>query len=206
MSQNELCLGGRRLAQLLGTSVAKSASLRRLLLTRNAIGDGMAPALLNGLRDAPLVKFLDLSHNEIGDRSGRAIGNLISAAPKLKMIDLSFNPILNVAHNQRVGQAALEADDGNKGGGNKKDKKPKAFVPAFYGVLGAAAKARKLTVRLIGLVVAPEEWEKRMEPFAGRTDMKIVSSAPTTESFNFKRPKLKDQQPQITAPAKPKPK
>jgi Ran GTPase-activating protein (RanGAP) involved in mRNA processing and transport len=206
MSQNELCIGGRRLAQLLGSSVARSASIRRLLLARNAIGDGMAPALLNDLRDASLLKFLDLSHNEIGDPSARAIGNLISAAPKLKVIDISFNPILNVTHNQKVGQAALDAEDGNKGGGNKKDKKPKAFVPAFYGVLNPAAKARKLTLKLIGLVVPPEEWQNRMEPFAARTDVQIVSSAPTAESFNFKRPKLKDNPPQPAASAKAKPK
>jgi Ran GTPase-activating protein (RanGAP) involved in mRNA processing and transport len=199
LSHNELCTGGRRFAQLLGASVAKSMSMRRLFLARNAIGDDMAPALINALREAPLLKFLDLSHNEIGDPSGRAIANLISAAPKLKVIDISFNPILNVAYNQRVGQAALEADEGNK-----KDKKPKAFVPAFYGVLGAAAKARKLTLKLIGLVVAPEEWAKKMEPFAGRTDVQIVSAAPITETFNFKRPKLKDQPPQPSAPAKPK--
>lgn len=196
MSSNELHVGGKKFAQLLGSNVAKS-KISRLDLSKNALSADMATALLKGLSDAVSLKHLDLSKNSIGEQAGRAISTFIQRAPKIKHLDISQNPILNVTNNKIKGQQFMESDEG-KQGGNKKDKKPKAYVPGMYLIMAALAKLGKSTtlidIKMLGLVVESEEWTQKMEIHtqSGST-VDVIYQSPSSESI-FRTVPLKTEE------------
>ncbi|OHT02931.1 hypothetical protein TRFO_29877 [Tritrichomonas foetus] len=187
MADNELCIGGKKLAQQLGTGVTRGSTITRLYLSKNAINDEMAIALLKGLADSPTLKHLDLSYNQIGEQSGRSIASLIGKTTTLKHLDISMNPVLNVTINKELGQKASESDDGKPG--NKKDKKPKACVPGVYSILTNLAKNSSLVdITMIGLVVEQAEWQQKLEQLkTSNQSVNVIYQAPRTETYNFQR-------------------
>jgi Ran GTPase-activating protein (RanGAP) involved in mRNA processing and transport len=187
LSQNELFYGQRKLALSLGTNAAKCSTLSRLDVSQNALPSEMAITLLRGLGDAPNLHRLDLSRNNIDEPAGRAIAMFIQKSSSIRKLDISHNPILNVTRNKEIGQKKLEEDAQKPGGGNKKDKKPKAYVPAGYLMLTALGKSVNMKeMRMVGLVADWAEWGQRMETLGDKVT--VVFQAADAGAFNF-RPK-----------------
>lgn len=173
---------------MLGSNAARCSALTRIDLSKNSLTDEQLIPLLKGLADSSSLKKLDLSFNSIGESSGRIISNFIIKCSQLKQLNLSQNPILNVTINKLKGQKALE-ENGDKGGGNKKDKKSPVYVPSIYVILNAIGKSTSLTeVKFIGLVVDKVEWESRIQVLsAANSNVNIVDFVAHTKSFDFSK-------------------
>lgn len=187
LSDNELCIGGKKLMQQLGAGVSKGGTITRLFLSKNAITDEMAISLLKNLSESQTLKHLDLSYNSIGESAGKTIASLISKTTTLKHLDISMNPVLNVTINKEIGQKNLESDDGKPGA--KKDKKSKAYTPSVYSMLVSLTKNSSMVdIKLIGLVVDHTEWQQKLEQMhAQNQTVNVIYQAPRTESFPFQR-------------------
>jgi hypothetical protein len=195
---NELFYGQRKLALSLGANAARCVTLSRLDLSQNALPSEMAIALFRGLGDAPTIHRLDLSRNNIDEPAGRAIAQFIQKSSSIRRLDISHNPILNVTRNKEIGQKKLEEDAQKPGGGNKKDKKPKAYVPAAYSLLTAIGKSINMKkMRMVGVVANWEEWNQRLAAIGDRVTVEYQE--PDTGAFNF-RPKTAGKPP--SPPAK----
>jgi hypothetical protein len=184
LSLNELYYGQRRLALQLGQNAARCATLTRLDLSQNAIPSEMVIALLRGLADSPSLHRLDLSRNNIDEAAGRALSSFVQRSASIRKLDISHNPILNVTRNKEIGQKKLAEED-QKPGGNKKDKKPKAYVPACYSLMAALAKSINMKeVTMIGLVANWTEWAQRMELVGDK--VRVVFQGADAGAFNFR--------------------
>ncbi|KAK8884510.1 hypothetical protein M9Y10_043623 [Tritrichomonas musculus] len=186
LSDNELCIGGKKVMQQLGSGVSKGGTITRLFLSKNAINDEMAISLLKNLAESQTLKHLDLSNNSIGEPAGKAIASLISKTSTLKHLDISMNPVLNVTINKENGQKSLESDDGK--GGAKKDKKPKAYTPSVYSILTSLGKNTTMVdIKMVGLVVNQIEWQQKLEQLHSQNQaVNVIYQAPGTESFQFR--------------------
>lgn len=186
LANNELCIGGKKLAMQLGAGIVKGGTITRLNLSKNAINDEMAVPLLKSLADSPSIKQIDLSYNNIGEASGKTLASLVAKTTTLKRLDISMNPILNVTINKTLGQKLLEDEDGKPG---KKDKKPKGYTPAIFSLVANLAKNSSLSeVTMIGLIVDPDEWTQKLEQLHQQNqNVSVIYQAPQTESFSFQR-------------------
>ena len=186
LADNELCIGGRKLAMQLGSGVTKGGTITRLCLSKNAINDEMAQSLLKGLAESQSLKYLDISFNNIGELSGRSISNLIAKTTSLKHLDISYNPVLNVTINKEIGQKAQEESDNKPG--NKKDKKPKAYIPSVYAILTSLGKNSSIIdVKMVGLIVEPNEWQQKLDNLKiSNQSVNVIYQAPQTKSYNFR--------------------
>jgi hypothetical protein len=144
----------------------------------------MVIALLRGLADSPSLHRLDLSRNNIDEAAGRVLSSPVQRFASIRQLDISHNPILNVTRNKEIGQKKL-ADEDQKPGGNKKDKKPKAYVPACYSLMTALAKSINMKeITMIGLVTDWTEWAQRMELVGDK--VRVVFQGADAEVFNFR--------------------
>lgn len=196
MHRNELYMGGRRFAVMLGSNAAKCSTLHKINLASNAITTEMTIAMLRGLVQAPELRKLNLSRNNIGEPAGRAIGIFVSKAPALRKLYLDQNPLLNVTINKIEGQRKLE-EDAKKPGASRK-KAPKVYTPGCYTILTGISKSQTMrTCRMIGLVVDPDEWEARMAVVrTAKPDVEIIYRAPSEEGFHFRRARPQTAVPQ----------
>jgi hypothetical protein len=184
LSLNELYYGQRRLALQLGQNAARCVTLTRLDLSQNAITSDMVVALLRGLADSPSLHRLDLSRNNVDEAAGRALSSFVQRSASIRQMDISHNPILNVTRNKEIGQKKLEEED-QKPGGNKKDKKPKAYVPACYSLMTALSKSINMKeVTMLGLVANWTEWAQRMEVVGDK--VRVVYQGADAGAFNFR--------------------
>jgi Ran GTPase-activating protein (RanGAP) involved in mRNA processing and transport len=198
LAQNELFYGQRKLALSIGANAARCSTLSRLDLSQNALPSEMAVALLRGLSDAPNLHRLDLSKNNIDEPAGRAIAQFIQKSSSIRRLDISHNPILNVTRNKELGQKRIE-EDGQKPGGNKKDKKPPNYTPAAYTILTALGKSINMKeVKMLGVVANWAEWGAKMETLGDK--VAVVYQGDDAGAFNF-RPKTAPEPPKL--PPKP---
>lgn len=194
LSRNMLHVGGRRFASLLGGSVARCSSLKKLFLSENAIDDEMCSALLKGLGDSTALTVLDLSKNQIGEASGRAIANFIGKVGTLRSLDISQNPLLNVTINAMKGQQMLE--EGGEKDQNKKDKKPKTYTPGVYIILAALSKNQSLAIlQMIGTIAPEEEINAKLESLPSTNpNLTVVFRGPESRKYD---PNIKVQLPKV---------
>ena len=184
LSNNKLYAGGRRFAQALGQSITNAGTLTRLTLSRNAINDESGAVLLRALADSPSLKHIDLSQNQLNEASGKSLAALIGKTSSLKTVNLSHNPILNVTINKIRGQTQAETGDE---GENKKDKKPKGYVPSLYLVINSLIKNSSMKKLILhGLVVDRDEWDQKVSAMkASNQTVEICDNPPTAETLNF---------------------
>jgi hypothetical protein len=99
-------------------------------------------------------------------------------------LDISYNPILKVTENKAIGQKRLEEEARKPGGGLKKGKKRRAYLPACYSLVTALTKSPNVKeVILFGLVVDVMEWQKRL--LVLKDKIRINWRAPDAEHFRF---------------------
>lgn len=184
LSRNQLYIGGRRLAQMLGSGASKCASLTRLCLSENALDDDMTVALLRGLGGSSSLVLLDISRNNIGENAGRSISTFIGRCSSLKSLNISQNPILNVTINQARAKAELE--NSKEKGNMKKDKKPKSYVPGAYSILTALAKnTNMVSMLMMGLVADEAELAQRLEQTrSANPNVIIVYKGPEAKNYS----------------------
>jgi len=183
LKKNQLHVGGKRFATLLGSCAARCTSLRKLYLSENAITDEMAAVLLRGLSDSPVLTVLDISNNMIGEPSGRALSAFVSKSTSLKALDISQNPILNVSINKVRGSEANPNADNKEA--NKKDKKQREYVPGVYLLLNALAKNTSLiTLSMYGLVADEDEIRGKITQLSSQnSQITVVYRGPESRYF-----------------------
>ena len=185
LSMNGLHAGGKRLAVALGQSIAKSAALKSINLSKNALTAEQVMSLMRSMADCATLKTVDLHDNSIGDEAGRAISNFFAKSGSIKHFDISSNPILNVTINI-VNLKKKLAEEKDKPG-NKKDKKPKEPVPGAYVILNGVAKSTTLKdIKMIGLVVKQEEWDAKVEACkAANPNCEILYTSAMSARYDF---------------------
>jgi Ran GTPase-activating protein (RanGAP) involved in mRNA processing and transport len=184
-ARNDLFYGQRRLGLQFGVNAAKCTSLTRIDLSQNALTSEMASALLKGLGEAPRLHRLDLSRNNIDEPAGRAFVTFIEKCAALRRLVISQNPMLNVTKNQELWQQKLDEEAEKPGGGTKKNKKPKKYIPACYAIITALAKAVSVKqVDMVGLIVDSWEWERKLEELGDR--ITVVWRGADAEGFKFR--------------------
>ena len=94
-----LDLGSCRLGDAGARTLAAQlpASLRRIDLTHNHVGDDGVRAVAGALKgaDATALTDLDLSWNSIGTRGGRYLGDALKGAQSLSSLSLSWNGLMD---------------------------------------------------------------------------------------------------------------
>ena len=90
-----------------------TASVTKLLVTGNRLGDAGATILCDALRESTVTKVqeLDLSSNQIGPEGAKAVAAMAAVVASMTQLDVSYNRFLG-----EEGKAVLrKAIDGHSG-------------------------------------------------------------------------------------------
>jgi hypothetical protein len=98
---------------MLGACLRESATLTRLDVSENTIGDAGAVALANILHAEGRLVHLDLGMNKIGVTGMEALCSALETAPHLKHLGLAFNQLCHsgIRPLAKIGLGALETLD-----------------------------------------------------------------------------------------------